>query len=92
MLKIRQSYHGNGGREGYKYKVYDNNGRKLGEISDLPISCGRGDVVKLNNDLYEIVSQYDSDNPRHEKSEVVFYDLEPFEFKPKYDLGEIIIK
>lgn len=89
MIKIRQSYHGTGGKEGYRYKVYNDKGRKLGELKNVPVDCGIGDVVRINGELYEVVSVYDSDNPRHERNEVMFYKLEPFVFKPNYDLGEI---
>lgn len=90
MLKIRQSYHGTGGKEGYRFKVYNEKGRKIGELKNLPVNCGRGDVVSINGELYIVTAEYDSDNPRHEKTEVIFYELEPYEFKPKYDLGELI--
>ena len=89
MLKIRQSYHGTGGAQGYVWKVYDGKGKKLGQLKNLPVKCGRGDIVSLNGCLYEIVKEYDSDNPRHNKSEVVYYELEPYEFKPDFDLGRI---
>ncbi|WP_336124975.1 hypothetical protein [Niallia taxi] len=90
MLKIRQSYHGSGGRDGYKYRIYDDKGKKLGELKKLPVDCGYGDVVAINGELFIVTAEYDSDNPRHEKSEVVFYELEPYKLKPKYDLGKLI--
>lgn len=90
MIKIRQSYHGIGGKEGYRYNVYNSKGRKLGELKNLPVNCGIGDVVRLNGELFIITKAYDSDNPRHEKTEVVFYELEPYVFKPDFDLGVII--
>ena len=90
MLKIRQSYHGTGGKEGYIFKVYNDKGKKLGEIEKIPVECSIGDVVKLEEELYIITAEYESDNPRHEKTEVVYFELEPYEFKPKYELGKII--
>ncbi|MBM7598200.1 hypothetical protein JOC34_000557 [Virgibacillus halotolerans] len=90
MLKIRQSYHGTGGREGYKYKVYNDKGKKIGEIKDFPIDCRYGDIIKIGDGLYTLTSSYDSDNPRHEKSEVMFHELQPYDPKPNFDLGEVI--
>ncbi|MEM5009301.1 hypothetical protein WKH57_01140 [Niallia taxi] len=90
ILKIRQSYHGTGGKEGYKFKVYNERGKKIGELKDFPVNCGYGDIVKVNGELYTKTAEYSSDNSRHEKTEVVFIELEPYELKPKYDLGEII--
>lgn len=69
--------------------MYKNN-RQIGEIKDLPVKCGRGDVVNIDGELYIITREYDSDNHKHEKSEVVFYELENYVFKPDYDLGELI--
>lgn len=90
MLKIRQSYHGTGGREGYRFKVYKNN-RKIGELKDFPVPSGTGDIVKIGEDLFIISASYSSENPRHEKTEVQFYELEPYIHKPKFvDLGELI--
>ncbi|WP_352426970.1 hypothetical protein [Bacillus sp. FSL K6-2865] len=89
MIKIRKSYHGNGGKEGYRYRVYNDKGKKLGELQNLPSKIVGGDVVKIDGRLYIITAIYDSDNPRHEKTEVMFYDLEPYVFEPKYDLGVI---
>jgi hypothetical protein len=90
MLKIRQSYHGTGGKDGYKFKVYNEKGKKLGELNNLPSKCGNGDTVRINGELYIVTAEYDSDNPRHEKTEVIFYELEPYVFQPKFDLGNII--
>jgi len=90
LLKIRQSYHGTGGREGYKFKVYNDKGKKLGELENFPPNCGYGDVVRINGELYTMTAEYPSDNPRHEKTEVVFIELEPFKLEVKFDLGEIL--
>jgi len=88
-LKIRQSYHGNGGREGYKFKLYNTKGKKLGELKDLPVKCNRGDVVELNGSYYMISRVYNSINPREEKSEVIYYELTKYQFKPKFTLEMI---
>lgn len=86
-LKIKQSYHGTGGKEGYKYTVYNNKSKKIGELKDVP-TCSYGNTVVINGDLYIILRVYDSPNPRHEKSEVMYYELAKYEFKPDFDLGE----
>ncbi|MCM3387268.1 hypothetical protein M3649_03865 [Ureibacillus chungkukjangi] len=89
-LVIKQSYHGTGSKEGYKWRVYTPSGKKLGELEYLPSKCGRGDVVSINNQLFKITKEYDSKNPRHEKSEVMFYELVPYKFEADYDLGLIL--
>lgn len=89
-LKIRQSYHGNGGKEGYKYKVYDHKGKKVGELKDIPAKCLEGNILSINGIHYVVLSIYDSPNPREERSEVMYYKLKKFECKPDFDLGELI--
>lgn len=90
MLIIRQSYHGTGGIEGYKFEVFNENGEKLGEIKDFPIDCRYGDIVRIGDALYTLKASYDSYNPRHEKTEVMFHELKPYVMKPKFDLGALI--
>lgn len=89
-LRIRQSYHGNGGKEGYRYKLYDSKGKKLGELKDVPVSCNIGNTISINGIIYIISNIYDSPKPREECSEVIYYELNNFDFKPDYDLGEVI--
>ncbi|PLS19481.1 hypothetical protein CVD28_03430 [Bacillus sp. M6-12] len=89
-LKIRQSYHGTGGKEGYKFKLYNNNGKKLGELKDVPSKCNVGNTVVINGELYIISHIYDSPNPRHERSEVMFYELKKYQYKPDFELGDVI--
>jgi len=89
-LKIRQSYHGNGGKEGYKYKVYDRKGKKVGELVDVPVRCHIGNTLSINGELYIISAIYDSPKPREERSEFIYYELNKYEFKPDYDLGNPI--
>lgn len=89
-LKIRQSYHGDGGMEGYRYKVYDSKGKKLGELKKLPTELNIESIVLLNGKMYEIVALYVSENPGHERSEVMYYELKEYVFKPDFELGEII--
>jgi len=90
ILKIRQSYHGSGGKEGYRFKVYNEKGKKLGELKDFPTNCNYGDVIKIDGKLYNKTAEYESENPRHEKTEVMYIELQPYTFKPKFDLGEIL--
>lgn len=85
-LKVRQSYHGNGGKEGYRYKLYNNKGKKLGELKDFPINYKVNSVVELFGEYYIISHYYDSTNPRDERSEVIFYELVKYEFKPDFVL------
>lgn len=89
-LKIRQSYHGNGGKEGYKFKVYNNKDKKNGELNDVPVNCHIGSTVIINGLLYIISNIYDSPKPREEKSEVMYYELSKYEFQSDFDLGKII--
>lgn len=89
MLKIKQSYHGKGSNNGYKWRVYDDIGRKLGELPHFPI-VSIGDTVVINGETYEVTSCYDSEKSYHQKSEVHFIELKEFKFIPQYDLGEII--
>lgn len=89
-LKIRQSYHGNGGKEGYKYKVYNKKGKKLGELKDVPVKCNVGHTLLIDGSLYIISRLYDSPNPRDEQSEVIYYELDRYEFKSDFNLGKII--
>lgn len=88
-LLIRQSYHGTGGIEGYRFKVYNHKGRKLGELKDIPVKCGRGDIVSINNKLYLVSEEYSSTKPREYRSEVVYYELQRHTFEPNFDLGDI---
>lgn len=89
-LKIRQSYHGSGSKEGYKFKVYDKKGKKLGTLLDLPSDCNVDDTVRVDGTLYIISKIHDSDNPREKRSEVIYFELTKYEFKPDYDVGSII--
>lgn len=86
ILKIRQSYHGTGGKEGYRFELYNKKDRKIGELIDFPARCEIGDVVEFDGELYIKTAEYDSNNPRHEKTEVMFHELKPYEFKPKFNL------
>lgn len=88
-MKIRQSYHGTGGKEGYLYEVYDNKVNKLGYLDSIPIKANTGDIVRINKSYYKINKQYDCQLPESEDDEVVWYELEEYEFKADFDLGII---
>jgi len=47
--------------------------KTIGELENFPTNCGYGDVVRLNGELYIVTNEYDSDNPRHEKTKVMFF-------------------
>ena len=89
MLKIKQSYHGTGGREGYKYEVYDGEDEYLGEIEEFPLFWSHQETVKINDKLYIVEQSYDSDLPHEEVEEVVYHILREFVGEPDDDLGGI---
>lgn len=89
MLKIRQSYHGTGGREGYRYDVYDGEDKYLGQIEEYPVFWSHQEIVRINDKLYEAVESYDSDLPHEEVDEVVYHILKEYVVEPDYDLGKI---
>ncbi|MFJ8528525.1 hypothetical protein [Bacillus sp. NPDC094106] len=89
-LKIRQSYHGAGGKDGYRYELYNNKEEKIGRLHKVPTSCRFGSTISINGIYYIISALYDSQNPNEENDEVIYYELKRYEFKPDFDLGEII--
>ncbi|WP_242289676.1 MULTISPECIES: hypothetical protein [Bacillus cereus group] len=89
-LKIRQSYHGTGDVEGYRYELYNNNGEKIGRLHSVPIECNCDNTLSINGVAYIISSVYDSQDPNEEKDEVIYYELKKCECTPDFDLGEII--
>ncbi|HDR7922283.1 hypothetical protein [Bacillus paranthracis] len=89
-LKIRQSYHGTGGIEGYRYELYNNNGEKIGRLHSVPIECNCDNTLSINGVCYIISSIYDSQDQNEEKEEVIYYELKRYECNPDFDLGETI--
>lgn len=89
-LKIRQSYHGNGGKDGYGYELYNNKGEKIGRLQNVPIDCNDDNTLSINGVTYIISSIYDSQDPNEEKDEVIYYELKRHQCNPDFDLGEII--
>lgn len=80
-LRVIQSYHGTGGKEGYKYeveKLIEETGGyvPIGELKDFPMD---EEIVDLNGIAYEIVSEYDRNElPTDEENEVIVYELERY--------------
>lgn len=89
-LKIRQSYHGTGGIEGYRYELYNINGEKIGRLQNVPIECNYDNTLSINGVTYIISSIYDSHDPNEEKDEVIYYELKRHQCNPDFNLGEII--
>lgn len=90
IAKIRQSYHGTGGKEGYRFEVYDENDKKMGNLIDVPFTISNDDVVRINDELYQIVKVYDSPLKKDIRNEVVIYELNSYIYNPNYELGKII--
>lgn len=88
-LKVIQSYHGTGGKEGYKYEVEklieETGGYVLiGELKDFPL---HEEIVELNGIAYEIIKEYDRDElPTDEENEVLVYELEKYTYPTFYKL------
>jgi hypothetical protein len=80
MLKIKQTYHGNGGREGYRYRVYKND-KKVGELKNLPTHVGWGSILSLDSKLYQVINEYDDNTKPYSTLETVWYELEEYEFQ-----------
>lgn len=88
-LKVIQSYHGTGGKEGYKYeveKLIEETGEYalIGELKDFPLF---EEIVKLDGIAYEIVSEYDRNElPTDEENEVIVYELERYIYRKFHKL------
>lgn len=89
-LKVIQSYHGTGGKEGYKYeveKLIRETGEYIliGELKDFPMD---EEVVELNGLVYNVVSEYSRDElPTDEENEVIIYQLERYTYPTFHKLG-----
>ena len=79
-----------GGKEGYRFKVYNNKGKKMGELHDVPINCHIGSTVIINGLLYMISIYTILQSQEKKKSEVIYYELSKYEFQPDFYLGKII--
>ncbi|MFI8677541.1 hypothetical protein [Bacillus thuringiensis] len=89
-LRIRESYHGTGGKDEYKYELYNNNGEKIGVLGHLPVECNYDNAVSVNGVAYIILSIYGSQDPNEEKEKVIYYELKRYQCNPDFDLGEMI--
>lgn len=82
-LKVIQSYHGTGGKEGYKFQVEKRIKKSdkyvfIGELKDFPMY---EEIVELNGVAYEVVSEYDRrETPTDEENEVIVYELEKYTY------------
>lgn len=82
-LKVIQSYHGTGGKEGYKYeveKLIEETGGyvPIGELKDFPMY---EEIVNLNGVAYKVVNEYSREElPTDEEYEVVVYELERYTY------------
>lgn len=90
VLKIRQSYQGNGGKDGYKYEVYNREYDYLGELRYFPNEYSSQDTFSINGKIYKVQEEYDSDLPHEEEDEVVYYILKEINSELTYDLGYVI--
>lgn len=82
-LKVIQSYHGTGGKEGYKYeveKLIEENGKYIfiGELKDFPMY---EEIVELNGIAYKVVNEYSREElPTDDENEVIVYELEKYTY------------
>lgn len=78
-LIIRQSYHGSGGSDGYRYRVLDSEYNSLGWVHNFPVFHEQ-DIFEFFDKLY--VSTYEEDDctPNGEKYEITYIYLK--EYKP----------
>lgn len=82
-LIIRRSYHGIGGREGYRYRVLGVDMQSLGWIHDFPLNH-EGEVFKIGDKFYESMYEEDDNTPNGEKYEVSYVYLKEYEPIIKY--------
>lgn len=82
-LRVIQSYHGTGGKEGYRYeveKLVKETGKYvfIGELKDFPMY---DEIVELNGIAYEITREYERDElPTDDENEVLVYELEKYTY------------
>ncbi|UXU70169.1 hypothetical protein [Mammaliicoccus sciuri] len=88
-LRVIQSYHGTGGKEGYKFQVEKFNGNireyvYVGELKDFPIDQR---MVELDGVEYEIIDVYDRNElPKDEEQEVVVFVLAEYTYPTLHKL------
>ena len=88
-MEIRQSYHGTGGKDGYLFEVFSDQGLKLGTLDDLPHGVSVGKTVEINHTLYIVDDYHEPQTEEAEKYEVIIYRLKLFSYEPDFNLGLI---
>lgn len=82
-IRVIQSYHGTGGKEGYKFQVEKRIKKSdkyvfIGELKDFPMY---EEIVELNGVAYKVVKEYSREElPTDEEYEVVVYELEKYTY------------
>jgi hypothetical protein len=84
VLKIKQSYHGNGGKEGYRFLLY-NNDIELCSIKNVPVEVYYGATLEIGGSIYYVDKIYDCEKSP-EEDEVIWYELEPYEVDFKLEI------
>lgn len=74
-LIIRQSYHGTGGKEGYRYKILNSDYEFIGCIDDFPINH-ESHLFEIRGVFYTSMYEEEDNTPNGEKDEVVYIHLE----------------
>lgn len=74
-LIIKQSYHGTGGKEGYKYKVLNSDYEFIGWIDDFPINH-KSHLFEIRGVFYTSMYEEEDNTPIGEKDEIVYIHLE----------------
>lgn len=83
-MKIKQSYHGTGSKEGYLYKWYKDNGEIM-ELVTLPTEVHTGSILAIEDNYYKVRKIYDCEiSP--EELEVVWFELDRHVFKADFNL------
>ena len=74
-LIIKQSYHGSGGKEGYKYKVLNSDYKFIGWIDNFPINH-ESHLFEIRGVFYTSMYEEEDNTPDGEKYEIVYIHLE----------------
>lgn len=74
-LIIRQSYHGSGGKEGYRYKVLNSDYEFIGWIDNFPINH-ESHLFEIRGVFYSSIYEEEDNTPNGEKYEIVYIHLE----------------
>lgn len=83
-MKIKQSYHGTGSKEGYLYQLYRTE-KIIEEIKLLPCEVNTGSILEIENAHYRVKKVYECEiSP--EEDEVIWFILEPYAFQADFQL------